>query len=348
MSVQHQIDRLIAYQAAEWYETLRHGDERHADFVRWISESPRHMEAFLAISSEAPVVRKVLSGGEFDLGRLLREVSGGEKILPLRAPENSHPLTTWRGMLRRRRAMLSAAAMLAAIAIVAPLLLNRSAWQRFETPVGEQRTIQLMEGSIVNLNAQSQMDVKFSDLQREIRLPHGEATFKVAHDRARPFRVRTRGAIVEAVGTQFNVYARPDGTTTVSVLEGKVTVSDVSFGIQQLRAKPARPVPVAAGEEAQVESSGSIELHHDSNVAESVAWQQRKLIFKRTALEEMVEEFNRYNRSVQIRLAGIDPGAFRYSGAFNADDPHSLATLLMREPDLIVESRGAEIVIRKR
>lgn len=350
MNVQRQIDRLIAFQAAEWYETLKNADAvQHANFTCWVSESPRHMEAFLAISSEAPVVRKVLSSGQFDLKTLLKEVSGGDKVLALRAPEKSdlpaaESSTPW----RRRRILWSAAAALAAIAIAVPLQLNLSGWDRFETPVGEQRTIQLLEGSIVSLNAQSRVDVKFSDSQREIRLQHGEATFKVAHDALRPFRVHTPGAIVEAVGTQFNVYARPDGTTTVAVLEGKVNVTDTSFHLPYLRAKRPQAMAVAAGEEAQVESSGSIELHPNSNVSEAIAWQQRKLIFKRTALDEIAAEFNRYNKSVQIRLEGIEAGAFRFSGAFNADDPQSLATLLVREPDLAIENRGEEIVIRRR
>lgn len=62
---------------------------------------------------------------------------------------------------------------------------------------------------------------------------------------------------------------------------------------------------------------------------------------------DMAAEFNRYNKSLQIRLEGIEPDTFRFSGAFNADDPQSLATLLMREPDLVIERRGSEIIVRR-
>ena len=185
------------------------------------------------------------------------------------------------------------------------------------------------------------MDIRIDDAQRDIELPRGEATFKVAPDPARPFRVRTPGAVVEAVGTRFNVYARPDGTTTVAVLEGKVKVTSDHGG-------SALPVPLAAGEEAQVRANGHIEREAHTDVAEAVAWQQRKLIFKRTPLEEMAAEFNRYNKTTRIRLEGIKPEAFHFSGAFNADDPQSLATLLTHEPDLLVERSGDEIVIRNR
>jgi len=347
MSVQRQIDRLIAYQAAEWYETLKKDEpRRHRDFVRWITESPRHMEAFLAIASEAPVVHEVLSDGQFDLQGLLDEVSGERQVLPLRSSARSFVRTN---VLTQWRVQLSvAAAALAIIAISIPLAIYLTAWQRFETPVGEQRTIQLREGSLVTLNAQSRLEVRFSEAQREIRLLHGEATFKVVHDASRPFRVHTPGAIVEAVGTQFNVYARPDGATTVTVIEGKVNVSDVLAPSTKLGTAAVRPVPLAAGEEAKVASSGKIELHPDANVAEAIAWQQRQLVFKRTSLEEIAQEFNRYNKFEQIRLDGIPPNTFRFSGAFNADDPQSLAALLMREPDLLVAHRDGEIVIRRR
>ena len=52
----------------------------------------------------------------------------------------------------------------------------------------------------------------------------GEALFRVHHDAGRPFRVYTDDAIVQAVGTQFDVYRRDDGTV-VSVLEGRVDVT---------------------------------------------------------------------------------------------------------------------------
>ncbi len=51
MSVQHQIDRLIALRAAEWYENLKDGsDGSNTEFVNWLAESPRHMEAFLVVT----------------------------------------------------------------------------------------------------------------------------------------------------------------------------------------------------------------------------------------------------------------------------------------------------------
>ncbi|HKU14905.1 MAG TPA: FecR domain-containing protein [Steroidobacteraceae bacterium] len=341
MNVRFQIDRLIALQAAEWYERVKDGtNEPNADFVQWLAESPRHMEAFLSIAGEALAMRKVFESGAFDLAELLRRARPEVVELPV-AAALAHPAQTPQRRWRRRIHMRSVAAAVAILLLGTMLFYQWASWQHFETPVGEQRTVQLVEGSVVNLNARSRLDVRFDDSQRDIKLPRGEATFKVTPDPARPFRVRTPAAVVEAVGTQFNVYARPDGTTSVAVLEGKVKVTSARSG-------SAASVALAAGEEAQVLPDGRIQREEHASVAEAVAWQQRKLIFKRTALEDMTAEFNRYNKLTQIRLENIEPGRFRFSGAFDADDPQSLATLLSREPDLAVERRGDEIVIRSR
>jgi transmembrane sensor len=339
MNVQYQIERLIALQAAEWYENVKDGTGvNNAEFVHWLAESPRHVEALLSIAGEASLMRKVFESSAFDLNELLRNARPEVLALPL-APQHTPPNVQRRWW--RRVKLRSVAAALAVLSLAAVPLYQWSSWQRFETPVGEQRTVQLKEGSVVNLNAFSRVDVRFDDTQRDIMLPRGEATFKVAKDPSRPFRVRTPGAAIEAVGTQFNVYARPDGTTIVAVLEGKVKVTSDRDG-------SASPVPLAAGGEVRVHANGRIEQEEHADIAEAVLWQQRKLIFKRTSLEDMAAEFNRYNKTTRIRLEGIRPETFRFSGAFDADDPQSLATLLMRESDLSVERNGEEIVIRGR
>jgi len=351
VNVQRQIDQLIALRAAQWYEQLKSDDDAddrsaRGEFTQWLAESPRHLEAFLAIAGQASFIRGALqsglAAGSLDLEKTLKQVS--REVVPF--PETGraeaarqNPRRPTRNAAARAVACAAVAACTVGIGMFGWLFYSALSWQQFETPVGDQRTVQLPEGSVVNLNAASHVDVRFDDSQRAVRITRGEATFKVAADAARPFRVHTPGAVVEAVGTQFNVYARPDGTTAVAVLEGKVNVTGSRRG-------NAETVALAAGEEARVRVGGHIERDNHPDVAEAVAWQQRKLIFKGTPLTEMAAEFNRYNKSTQIRVENIDAGLFQYTGAFNADDPQSLAVLLEREPDLEVDRVGHDIVIR--
>jgi len=84
------------------------------------------------------------------------------------------------------------AAGIAVIGIVLGLLWSVNGTQTFTTAIGEQRAVELEDGSIVHLNAHSRLAVDLSTKFRDIQLAEGEALFKVAHDSARPFRVSYR------------------------------------------------------------------------------------------------------------------------------------------------------------
>lgn len=345
MSVQEQIDRLLAQRAAEWFEIYRTGrEDQYPAFIAWLSESPRHVQEFLEIAGRYAGVRDVLSSGVFDHRALLQKVAPQAQSL-------RGPTAVARGIERRPANMRwRIAAGVAVIAVAAAAVFGfwrHEAWQSFETQVGEQRVVQLLDGSVLTLNAQSQAKVRLTRSQRDVRLQRGEALFKVAADKSRPFLVHTAGATVRVIGTQFNVYARPDGSTTVAVLEGRVEVSG-GQSIEHVPTAPAEKELLNGGEAAQVASTGKVQRELHANINSAVAWRQRRLVFDRTPLEDIVQEFNRYNRTLKFELIGVQPGSYHFTGSFDADDPRSLALLLSKEPLLSVDDRDKAIVIRRR
>jgi len=212
---------------------------------------------------------------------------------------------------------------------------------QFTTQIGEQRTVELADTSVITLNALSKIEVHLEDTERDIELRQGEALFTVAHDASRPFKVHTRAGTVQAVGTQFNVYDKPNGDTRVSVLEGRV----------QLTAREqsgSGPELLVAGDEADIRLDGTIHRNTKAVVANTVAWRQRRLVFDNSNLEDMIAEFNRYNRTLRMQIEGLPPGTLRYSGVFDAADPESFVSLLEKEADLHVERRGDEVIIQPR
>ena len=74
------------------------------------------------------------------------------------------------------------------------------------TAVGEQREMQLPDGSMIALNTDSQLEVTYGENYRDVRLLKGEALFEVTRDPARPFIVDAGIRRVEAVGTAFVVH----------------------------------------------------------------------------------------------------------------------------------------------
>jgi transmembrane sensor len=332
MKLQRQIDQLLAQRASEWHHILDDADQsQRAEFVAWLKASPLHVKEYLEIVYTDRVLKHIDASGREDVDALLAQLA--PNVLPLVG--NEVKLVAWKSR-RFKWWTLGIAASLAIGTFAIPLVYKQFHGQSFVTRVGEQRTLQLADTSIVTLNTDSDIKVRLDETSRNIELLHGEALFKVAHDLHRPFMVKTRSATIQAVGTQFNVYELPSGTR-ISVLEGRVKVSS-AHDTQAFR----------AGEEAQVQSDGTIRRNSNADVLKTVAWRERRLVFSDTSLEDMVREFNRYNPTARLTLEGIAPGNHHYNGIFDAADPDSLADLLSKEPDLQVERHGSDIVIRQK
>jgi ferric-dicitrate binding protein FerR (iron transport regulator) len=114
--------------------------------------------------------------------------------------------------------------------LITHLLLTSKPSQNFQTeitvPFGTKTTAKLPDGSIVYLNAGSTMiyNQDFNKTKRIVYLS-GEAYFKVAKNKSKPFEVFTPYVIVRATGTKFNVKAYPnEGSITATLVEGKIDI----------------------------------------------------------------------------------------------------------------------------
>jgi transmembrane sensor len=282
-----------------------------------------------------------------DRGALLKRISSQVTGLP--SSEQGYAGSPARRALRRlarskRLALLAAGVATIAFGLVFGLKHFPSA-QRFATAEGEQRAVELADGSVVILNSASRVAVHFGGSARELELAGGEALFKVAKDPHRPFRVRTHDTTVQALGTEFNVNARA-GDTVVSVLEGRVLVSTREGG--QLSQGPAEVTALAAGEAVRIHGKGEIDRERRPDVVDATQWRARQLVFEHAAIGDIVREFNRHNVAPKLRLEGMEPASRHYSAIFDAEDPSSFADFLKHEPDVVVEQRGKDVVIRGR
>lgn len=344
MQVQRKIEELLALRASEWLELLPEAREsERAAFAQWLGESRLHVQEFLEVAEIEYHMRRLDSDRQYNLEQLLRTVA--PNVVQLSRPPPAASGNKWRLWPRRR--IFQAGGLLAACAamVVIALVAFGSRPRDFSTSIGELKTVELDDKSVIILNAQSDIEVRMQRTAREIELRQGEALFAVAHDPDRPFEVHTRAGVIRAVGTQFNVYDRPSGETRVSVLEGRVKLSALQ---DEKGGQAGTAVFLRAGEEADIRPSGSIVRNPKAVVANSVSWRQRRLVFENASLVEMVTEFNRYNRALRLRLEGLQSNPFRYSGIFDATDPQSFVSLLEQEPQLDIERQEGLVVIRER
>jgi transmembrane sensor len=348
-----ELEALYAVQASGWVETMRHaspGDEMR--FVAWLKESPRNVRDFLLMLSLDCALERLDAEHLHSIEALITKVD--QRVTPLRL----RPAPAAAAAARSRRLRWAALAAGVLVAAVGALFwYAHPGFHEFETATGEQRTFELEDGSVVSLNTHSRVAVRLGKHAREVRLLRGEALFHVAHDPSRPFLVSTDDAVVQAVGTQFDVYRRDDGTV-VAVLEGLVNVTtaapaaatsgSAAAPVAGRRAPRATAVrSLGASQEAQVSHEGSVSIREVNNVSDTVAWRERRLIFRDQTLEQIVGEFNRY-RAHPIRLEESGVSERVYTGVFDADDAESLLQVLARDPALAVEREGETIVVRLR
>ena len=345
-----QMTTLREQQAAAWVSKLEKPDSgQYAEFVAWLKESPLNVREYLMATSIEHSLDQLDAAHRYDVDELLKQFDGNVARLhagdrtTIAEPAKTKETHRWRHAV---------AAVLALIAVSGGWLYrSQTAWREYQTGIGEQRVLQLDDGSVVSLNAHSHVAVRFAGNLRDVKLIEGEALFKVHHDAQRPFRVFARDAVIRDIGTQFNVYSRSD-STKVAVVEGIVEViaqpdalAATRFGSASAPQAHATSRTLIANQQAQVSNDGSVTVSTTKNVVELVAWQQRRLVFRDESLSHIADTFNQYNHRL-IRVDGDELKARRYSGAFDADDPDSLAMVLADDPGVSVDKSSEEIVIR--
>jgi transmembrane sensor len=344
-------------QAAQWWELLD-GDSAsnsdHREFGEWVARSPERVEAFLQTArlvkaAKSPGVKWPKTSAEV----LIRDAKASrETVLPFFATRIATPVVAGEARHPGNRIAWAAAAVLfLGVGLTLSMLETP---EEYTTALGEQRSVLLADGSRVTLNTASTVEVKMHKSHREIRLVRGEALFEVAHDASRPFIVRAGNARLKDMGTQFNVDMR-SSATTVTVVEGKVDVESAMDGSSSTRGGHAMgatigPVMLGANERIVITPAGVGALQRDVNVAASVAWTQRQLMFEHRPLSEVAEEFNRYNRD-RIEIESPELRRQEVTGVFEAEDPGSFVAFLSNIPGVEIREgeNGAHIVaIRKK
>lgn len=349
MKSQRRETRTISEQAAEWLGVLAEGGAaEQAAFLEWLKKSPRHVEEFLFVSATWKRLNENGARQPQSIDAILAEVltpGAASNVVTLERDSAKPEAVVIPNAKHASRRGLSWAVGLAALILIAVVgwwvtIFNAT----YSTDVGEQRTVSLADGSVLYLNADSRARVRLSEHRREIQLLQGEALFVVAHDRKRPFLVRTNDAVVQAVGTQFNVRQLPKDTR-VWVIEGRVKVA------RQASASSARATPggvefLTAGEQAIIAGSGEIAKAKSADISQAIAWRERRLVFKAETLQNVVTEVNRYS-SRQFRIEGEHAKEMQLTATFDADQPEALARFLENYAGLKVEARGEEFVIRE-
>jgi ferric-dicitrate binding protein FerR (iron transport regulator) len=159
------------------------------------------------------------------------------------------------------------------------------------TSHGETKTLKLPDGSLVSLNACSEINYpeKFTGDIRKIKLK-GEAWFDVAKNE-QPFVIVTEQFNVKVLGTRFNVKAyNEDEIQSINVENGKVEVE-----------MPEATMRLTADEHIDINRIKGTYGKRKENQPVAV-WRESAFYFNRTPIHDVVNELERvYNCRIELK-----------------------------------------------
>lgn len=305
------LDRAVVREAAQWLMRLHSGDATASDVEacqRWRAAHPEHERAW----QRAERVNQ-----KFDL--VPREIA-----LP----------ALNRAQRVDRRAMLKTLVVAMTVAPASYLAWREwgDGWSAdYQTATGERRSIELADGTRIQLNTASAMDVAFTDNQRRINLRGGEIAIETGSDSVftgvnpdanhRPFIVETAHGSIRALGTRFVVRQGQGSDAAVSTI--RVAVQQGAVEIRS-KAAPDQAVRVEAGQQTRFASAGvDAAQPADSHAAD---WSRGVLFASNMRLSDFAVELGRY-RSGLLRC---DPAVahLRITGAFQLNNTDNVLAAL--------------------
>ncbi|MBI1732344.1 MAG: FecR domain-containing protein [Gammaproteobacteria bacterium] len=330
---------LLQEQAAAWVVRLENGpltpDEARS-LREWAGRSDYHRRILLETARVWDRM-EVLAG--------LSEVLSLENPVPRRAVLGRMVLPA----LAAGLAMLGIALFMRPPAVpgtipaaVTAAVLRPAGPQIHETRIGANDVVQLGDGTVINLNTATRIQVEISPSRRSILLLQGEAYFDVARDEQAPFVVTVDGTEISAMGTAFSVQKLGD-SVEVTVAEGLVQVKRDNASFPGDPAARFEPVMLRAGQVAQFSKPGVEEVREiePQAIARKLLWQQKILAFDGNTLQEVVDEYSRYT-PLKIRIADAETAAIRVGGYFRSDNIAGLLTSLKQNFAIEVRQIGAD------
>ena len=324
--------QIITEAAAEWAVRLHAGalsEDAQAQLDQWLAADERHARA-LRFAEQTWAALGVLALESKPTPHRQRAA----EARPVPATRRRRPLR-WAG----RAAVLSL--VLAVGWIGGPTALIQMQAD-YRTGAGEIRTVQLDDGSSVELDASSAISIDYDTHERRISLLAGTAVFDVApmgEAETRPFVVQSAGGRTRALGTQFVVGRESRDQAWVGVLQHSVAVS--------LQAPPAQGAARHTLEESQsarYSAKNGVQALPGFDLNAATGWRRGVLVFDRQPLGQVIEQLNRY-RPGQIVLANPALASRQVSGVFRLELLDSALQTLTRELQVQrVELAGVSLV----
>lgn len=313
----------LEHEAIDWLIRLSDESCTVADqkaFDVWLQQSPAHQVAYAEIARRMDWVQRVAQTDTVTRAEALRYRANNQK----------------RASYRLIRLATAASVLL----VLGMATFSSEGWygssSHYQVARGGQKTINLADGSQLELNTDSEVNVRLNRWQRSIEVVKGEVFFSVEHNPERPFVVTAGAGRSIDIGTEFEVYRQPN-QVMIAVQEGSVRVE----------AQQSRDL-IALQTVAYDQNGKFIALPPKLSIDSVTAWRRGKLVFDNRRLDDVLAEIGRYH-NVQLQLADPKLADNKVSGTFFIDRLEGNLATIANSLNLTVQHpNSGEIVLTRR
>ncbi len=315
-------NKAILEQAADYYLALQENSMSGAELKAWQSwflRSKEHQEAFQRLEAlwgalDGLVIEDFDHVESFEQRAPSSDLKADGSVLSLIAADNTPSRGgSFAGWAQAIAACLVVVAVGAYLTFVPEQKMKEFSVVSYETAVDKQRVVTLADGSILELGADSEVTVGYTNDSRELTLLKGQAIFTVSKNPNRPFVVKAGQGSVTAIGTVFNVRKSGVGVE-VRVLEGTVAVRPTLEGT--LASAPV--ALVTAGLQTQYSDQGLLSLVEVGNVRDGLEWRVGVLTMVNRELGDVIQELNRFVEN-EITIGDEAVAQFNFTGTVYPD-----------------------------
>jgi len=307
----------VRVEAAAWVARLRdegRGPDADEELQKWLGASDEHRLAFNRMT-------------------LVWEQAGK---IRMRGQAGVSPARTRRSQFSALAAALAATLVLAVITAIY--------WRNnaFVTAVGQQQTQVLQDGTRIELNTDTRIEVNYDEHARRVRLVRGEARFDVSKEPERPFLVTVGRQEIRALGTSFIVRQDHGEDFAVTLVEGRISVAPLAGN----DGSPAQTPRILVPGERLIISRQRAPAVDRPELSRVTAWERGRVEFDETPLEDATAEMNRYALT-HVTVPDSEIARLRIGGDFRAGDSEEFVKVVRAAFGLQEKRNGNDIVLSR-
>jgi transmembrane sensor len=201
------------------------------------------------------------------------------------------------------------------------------------------KNILLPDKSQITLDAQTSLDIIYTNNTREVLLNKGKAIFNVSSNKQVPFYVKSNGILVQVVGTKFEVIKQSE-KVNISVLEGIVNIRKGTVSNSKILAR------LRKGDILNISKRGIINKLEKKPIEKIALWKNEKLVFQQTPLKQVLNEFQKY-LTPKIKLNITSNEKYPITGTFGIYEFEKFLTLIPLIYPIKIERKDEKMITLK-